>query len=130
MKKTLGTALIVSSLFLVAFNQVLSIDDVISAMRTGNATRLSEYFDARIDVTLPGKSDNYSKSQAEMILKDFFSTNKVRSFEVKHRGENKDGSLFCVGTLVTQSGTYRTKFFMKQKGKEQLLQEIGFELID
>lgn len=99
-------------------------------MRSGNANQLSRYFDTRVDISLPGKSDNYSKSQAEMILKDFFANNKVKNFQIKHRGENKDGSLFCVGTLQTTNGNFRTKFFMKQKGEQQVVQEMGFELIE
>jgi hypothetical protein len=129
MKKLLGMALVAISIGLFSFQVAISIEDVISAMRVGNASKLSEYFDARVDVSLPGRSDNYSKSQAEMILKDFFHSNKVRSFDVKHRGENKDGSLFCVGTLETSIGAYRAKFFMKNKAGDQVLQEIGFELM-
>lgn len=130
MKKHLGLAALAFSLFLVSFaSYYYSIDDVVTAMRSGDANQLSRYFDTRVDVSLPGKSDNYSKSQAEMILKDFFTSNKVKNFQIKHRGENKDGSLFCVGTLQTNNGNYRTKFFMKQKGEQQVVQEIGFELI-
>lgn len=131
MNKHLRLVVIAVSLFLVSFTSwFYSIDDVVVAMRSGNANQLSRYFDARIDISLPGKSDNYSKSQAEMILKDFFSTNKVKNFQIKHRGENKDGSLFCVGTLTTSNGSFRTKFFMKQKGDQQVVQEMGFELVE
>lgn len=131
MTNKLRLATIVLSLFLVSFTSYYySIDDVVSAMRSGNANQLSRYFDTRVDISLPGKSDNYSKSQAEMILKDFFANNKVKNFQIKHRGENKDGSLFCVGTLQTTNGNFRTKFFMKQKGEQQVVQEMGFELIE
>jgi hypothetical protein len=131
MKKHLRLAMIAFSLFLVSFTAFYySIDDVVTAMRSGNANQLSRYFDNRVDISMPGKSDNYSKSQAEMILKDFFASNKVKNFQIKHRGENKDGSLFCVGTLQTSNGNYRTKFFMKQKGEQQVVQEMGFELVE
>ena len=97
-------------------------------MRNGNATQLSKYFDTRVDI-LPGKSDNYSKSQAEMILKDFFSSNDVKNFHVKHKGK-QNGSQFCIGILQTRNGDYRTKFFMKQKGDQQVVQELGFEVME
>ena len=87
MKKHLGLAALAFSLFLVSFaSYYYSIDDVVTAMRSGDANQLSRYFDNRIDISLPGKSDNYSKSQGEMILKDFFTSNKVKSFQIKHRG--------------------------------------------
>lgn len=127
MKKYLGFATIAFSLFLVSFTPYYySIDDVVTAMRSGNANQLSKYFDSRVDISLPGKSDNYSKSQAEMILKDFFASNAVKNFQVKHKGE-QNGSQFCIGTLQTKNGNFRTKFFMKQKGDQQVVQELGFE---
>ena len=98
-------------------------------MRSGNANQLSKYFDSRVDISLPGKSDNYSKSQAEMILKDFFNNNEVKSFQVKHKGE-QNGSQFCIGLLQTSTGNYRTKFFMKQKGDQQVVQELGFDITE
>jgi hypothetical protein len=129
MKKYLGFAIATVSLVLVSFAPLYSIDDVVAAMRTGNATQLSKYFDSRVDISLPGKSDNYSKSQAEMILKDFFANNSVKNFIVKHKGE-QNGSQFCIGLLQTKNGNFRTKFFMKQKGDQQLVQELGFEVME
>jgi hypothetical protein len=129
MKKYLGFAIIAISLSLVSFTPHYSIDDVVAAIRGGNASQLSKYFDSRVDLSLPGKSDNYSKSQAEMILKDFFANNTVKNFVVKHKGE-QNGSEFCIGLLQTKNGNFRTKFFMKQKGDLQVVQELGFEVTE
>jgi hypothetical protein len=109
-----------------SFSPAYSIDDVLKALRSGNATQLAKYFDTRVDISLPNKSDNFSKNQAEMILRDFFATNEVKNFEVKHKGEN-NGSQFCIGVLQTKNGNFRTKLYMKQKGDEQVVQEIAFQ---
>ena len=129
MKQYLGFAMVAISLVLVSFAPLYSIDDVVNAMKSGNATQLSKYFDNRVDISLPGKSDNYSKSQAEMILKDFFANNTVKTFVVKHKGE-QNGSQFCIGLLQTKNVNFRTKFFMKQKGNQQVVQELGFEAME
>lgn len=129
MKKHLGFATLLFSLVLVSFTPLYSIDDVVTAMRNGSASQLSKYFDTRVDVSVPGKSDNYSKSQAELILKDFFANNEVKGFQVKHKGK-QNGSEFCIGVLQTRNGDYRAKFFMKKKGDLQVVQELGFEVIE
>jgi hypothetical protein len=143
MKKYMGMVIAAVSLFLFSFALTLTsaaykstprsasvlpvnIDQVLVALRTGNATQLAKYFDSRVDISLPTKSDNFSKNQAEMILKDFFASNEVKDFQVKHKGEN-NGSQFCIGLLQTRNGNYRTKLYMKQKGGEQLVQEIAFQ---
>mgnify|MGYP003542182700 FL=1 len=109
-----------------SFSFFSSIDEVINALKTGNATEVAKYFDNTIELNMPDKSNNYSKSQAELVLKDFFASNTVKSFEVIHKGENA-GSQYCIGTLVTKAGSFRTTVFMKQNGDKQLLQEITFE---
>lgn len=109
-----------------SFTFFSSIEEVISAMKTGNATEVARFFDNTVELNMPDKSNSYSKSQAELVLKDFFGTNVVKSFTVNHKGENA-GSQFCIGTLVTKGGTYRTTVFMKLKNDRQLLQTITFE---
>ncbi|MBK7121569.1 MAG: DUF4783 domain-containing protein [Chitinophagaceae bacterium] len=103
-----------------------SIDEVIAAMKTGNAAEVARFFDNTVEINMPDKSNSYSKSQAQLVLKDFFSSNGVKSFTVIHKGENS-GSQFCIGTLVTKTASYRTTIFMKQKGDKQVLQGITFE---
>lgn len=109
-----------------AFKPVNGLDDVISALRSGNAPELSKYVEDNIQITLPEKSNTYSKAQAVMVLQDFFTNNEVQGFEVKHKGDN-GGSQFCIGTLQTRSGNYRTNVFMRTKNGKQLVKEIRFQ---
>jgi len=118
--------LIATGIVLASFTLISGLDDVVNALKTGNTAQIVKYFDNTIEISLPDKSNSYSKSQAELVLKDFFSANPVKGFNVMHRGEN-GGSQFCIGTLVTGNGSFRTTVFMKQKGDKQLLQEIRFE---
>ncbi|MEO6733262.1 MAG: DUF4783 domain-containing protein [Ferruginibacter sp.] len=124
MKHFFTLSIIVASLSSFVFSA--GIDDVIAGMKTGNSTIIAKFFDNNVEISMPDKSNSYSKSQAELVLKDFFSTNAVKSFEVIHKGENA-GSQYCIGTLQTKNGSYRTTIFMKQKGDRQVLQELRFE---
>lgn len=118
--------LIATTALLSSFTFFISIDEVVTAMKNGDAAQIARFFDNTVEITMPDKSNNYSKNQAEIVLKDFFSTNGVKTFEVIHKGENA-GSQYCIGTLVTKNGSFRTTVFMKQKNDKQLLQEIRFE---
>jgi len=103
-----------------------SFDDVVRAIKAGDASQLSAYFDNTIEITLPGKSNSYSKSQAELVLHDFFASNTVKDFEILHKSDNS-GSQYCIGNLKTINGTFRTTIFMKQKGNTEVVQELRFE---
>ena len=109
-----------------SFTYNIGIDDVVAAIRSGSASQVAKYFDNTVEINLPDKSNSYSKSQAEMVLKDFFNTNAVKGFEVIHKGENA-GSQYCIGTLTTKSGSFRVTIFMKKNGDGQVLQELRFE---
>jgi hypothetical protein len=125
--KKIFTLVFFSALFIIsAFKPISGIDDVINALRTGSASEVGKYIDDNVELSLPDKSDNYSKAQAIMILKDFFANNTVKSFEAKHKGDNS-GNQFCIGTLHTKSGDYRTTVFMKTKNDRQSLKEIKFQ---
>ncbi len=118
--------LIAIGTILSSFTVFSSIDEVITAMKSGNASEIAKYFDNTVEINMPDKSNSYSQSQAELVLKDFFNSNSVKVFEVIHKGENA-GSQYCIGTLVTKNGSYRTTIFMKKKGDKQVLQGITFE---
>jgi len=140
MKSILGLAILTLTLVLVSFrpgtgsfgpgtvatSPMATFDEITVAIRSGNAGELSRYLDNRVDICLPEKSDSYSKIQAEMIIRDFFSTNVVQNFLVQHKGSN-GASGFCVGVLQTRNGDYRTTLFIRQKGDKQLVQELRFQ---
>ncbi len=123
--KRFFTLLTVGAL-LSSFTFFSSIEEVITAMKAGSAADIARFFDNTVEINMPDKSNSYSKSQGELVLRDFFTTSVVKSFTVNHKGENS-GSQFCIGTLVTKNGTYRTTIYMKLKGDKQLLQTITFE---
>jgi len=103
-----------------------SFSEIIKAIKSGNAKDVAKYFDNTVEITLPNKSNTYSKSQGEMVIRDFFSLNSIKNFELIHQSENA-ASQYCIGNLNTGNGTYRTTIYMKQKGDKQLVQEIRFE---
>ena len=127
MKAFFTIILFSATIFLTGFINRAETDSVVVALKSGNANLLSRFFDSRVEISLPEKSDNYSRIQAEMILKDFFSTNGgVKSFDLKHKGEN-NGSNYIIGVLLTNNGRYRTTIFLKQKGDKHFLQEMRFQ---
>ena len=117
------TILFLLAVLTVSFTQK---DDIVAALKTGNVEKMSKYFDNTIDVTVPGKSNSFSKGQAELVIKDFFNLNKVKNFELQHSGSNPSSN-FIIGTLTTAGGSYRTTVYMRTKGDKQLIQGVEFE---
>jgi hypothetical protein len=130
MKQIFTTLLFGFVLVLSSFKTQTTIDEVIGALRNGNASHLSNYFDENVELTLPDKSDSYSKAQAQLIVKDFFANNGVKGFELKHKGDSPGGSHYCIGTLQTGAGNFRTNVLTKVKNGREVVKEIRFQAIE
>lgn len=106
-------------------------DDVASAVKTGNAASVAKFFSSSVDMKILGKEDVYSKAQAELILKDFFSKNAVKSFAIMHKGTSKTGDQFAIGTYETTAGKkFRTYFLFKKEATGLTIQQLRFEAQD
>ncbi len=102
--------------------------DIGNAIRSGDARSVARYFSSTVDLTILQQEEVYSKAQAEQVLRDFFSKNTPRSFNLIHKGVSKEGAKYAIGTLVTAQGvTYRTYFFVKQTSSGEFVQELRFE---
>jgi ribosome biogenesis GTPase A len=104
-------------------------DDVASAMKTGNASNVAKFFPANVDLKVLNKEDVYSKAQAELILKDFFAKNPIKSFAVIHKGTSKNGDQFAIGTYESTTGKkFRTYFLFKKEKTGLTIQQLRFEV--
>ncbi len=124
--KTIGKSLLISGL-LMSFTVGNPFNNVVSALKKGNVDELSHYFDSMVEITLPSNANSYSKSQAMVILKEFFANNTVKNFRLIHKGNSGEGSSFGIGNLETEKGIYRTTFFFREKGDSFVIQELRFE---
>ena len=103
-------------------------DDVAAAIKTGNASNVSKFFSANVDLKILDKEDVYSKAQAELILKDFFAKNPIKSYAVIHKGTSKTGDQFVIGSYETSAGKkFRSYSLFKKEGAALTIQQLRFE---
>ena len=103
-------------------------DEISNAIRSGDSRQVSTFFGSSLDMTIGNQEDVYSKAQAELILRDFFSKNSPKTFTVNHKGSSKEGTLYAIGTLTTMNGkSFRTSFYLKSSGGKYILQELRIE---
>jgi hypothetical protein len=99
---------------------------VINAFSTGNASLLVQNFNSTIELTLFDKEEIYSKTQAEMILRDFFTKHKPTQFKIIHQG-GKENSKYAIGNLVCGSESFRITFLLKSEGNNLFIQQLRIE---
>jgi hypothetical protein len=117
------------SILITAASFAQSVDEnITNAIRVGSFKDVSRYLDAKVDMAVLSKENSYSKSQAEVIIKNFFEKNKVSGYQVIHRGKSRDGAQYVIGSLVTSTGTYRTYVLTKGEGDKAKIQQLRFEV--
>jgi hypothetical protein len=101
-------------------------EGIYAALRTGNANALSKYFNPKIELTINDKDDIYSREQAGLILKDFFSNHVPNSFNVLHKG-GKEGSKYAIGNLITSNNEFRVTILIKYTDNQPYIHQLRIE---
>lgn len=101
-------------------------ENIGKAIKLGNSKELSTHFGPKVDLTIKDKEDNYSKAQAELILKDFFSSNPVTDYKVIHRGEKNEAQYF-IGSLTTGKGKFRTYLLIRTEKETKRIMQLRIE---
>lgn len=120
MKKILLLAGI--ALSLLSFRVSGDADNIINALKEGNAEQLSQYFDNILDVKLPEKDEikNVGKNQASITLKSFFADNKIKGFELTSQRE-MGGTMYITGKIQGGTKNYNITLMMKSKGDKMAI---------
>lgn len=104
-----------------------SFEGIAGAIRSGNASAIAANFQSNVEITIKDGSNSYSKSQGEMVLKNFFASHQPKSFSIAHEGTSPEGSKYFIGNLSTSAGTYRAYVYAKAVAGNFSIQEIRFE---
>jgi hypothetical protein len=96
------------------FGQGDVITQVKSALNTGSSKELVKYLDKTSDIDIEGEKASYSKTQAEVILKDFFQSYPPINFQIVHQGASRAGSPYVIGQYSYKSGSFRVWIRLKE----------------
>ena len=122
------TSIFLSACFALSVASAQDANETISsAIKLGNYKELSKFFDTKVELTISNKEASYSKAQAELIIKDFFTKDNVSNYQVIHRGKSPDGAQYAIGTLTTSKGLYRTYVLTKEVGGSLRIQQFRIE---
>jgi Domain of unknown function (DUF4783) len=105
-------------------------DDLVAnvkeAIKAGSAKELTNYLNDTVDLNLEDNQQNYSKAQAEFVLRDFFKSHAPTDFTILHKGSSKSGQPYAIGQYKSGTDNYRVFMKIKVVGNRQLVHEISF----
>ena len=96
------------------------------ALKSGDASELVNYLNDNVEMVILDKEGIYSKDQAEVILREFFTKNPPRRFNLMHQG-GKTKSKYGIGNLETSDEIFRVYFLLKETNGKQLIHQLRIE---
>lgn len=101
---------------------------IATTLSGGNIKELSKNFDKRVQVTIDGKTNYYSSSQAEMIVRDHLAHLGNRSFTlIKSGTSSNQGGEFYIGQINCSKGSVKVYIYATKVEEAYNIQEIRFE---
>lgn len=123
-----------SYLYIFIASAILSVSGISSlphtelekAFNANDSGAIVELTNDKVLMTVLGKDGAYSKSQAKLILKDFFSNYPNGKFKIIHPG--KEGvSAFSIGNYTANKSVFRVTFHFKKVSSKYLIETLNIE---
>ena len=116
----------------VALAQSQNADAVIEklkiSLKSGNSKELVSGFHDMVEVTLPDQEgNNYSKTQAEFVLRDFMKKYPPVDFKYVHKVLDREDFKFVIGEYLYSGGKYRVTMVIKPTKGVYSVDSIVFE---
>ena len=101
-------------------------DEIVLSIQNGNDGVLASYFNQNVELVVLSHDDVFSKSQAQQIVAEFFKANKPKQFTIIHQG-GKEGARYAIGSLITNTGTFRVYFLFRTKDNNSYIHQLKIE---
>jgi glycosylphosphatidylinositol transamidase (GPIT) subunit GPI8 len=88
-------------------------EDISNALKQGNAASLVKFFPEKISIKVLTQEDLLSKSQAQVLIEDFFAKHKVKSYKTGHTSVVNVEQQFITGSLDTNNGKFRISILVR-----------------
>lgn len=99
-----------------SFTQNTNNDEIVSALKGGNVSEFTSFFDDFIDLKLPEKDEikNVGKTQASITIKSFFEQNNIKGFDLISQRQ-LGGTTYIAGKLIDDALKYNLTLMIKNK---------------
>ncbi len=102
-----------------------AVKDIGTALKAGSSKELIKFCNQTVEIKINGESSNYSKAQAEVVLRNFFSQNPPKDFSYIHQGASQ-GLKYTIGRYTHDNGAYRVVMFIKKIEDKYLIDTLNF----
>jgi len=97
------------------------------AFEQNNADVIVSLSKDKVLINIQGTEGAYSKSQATLVLKDFFNKKPGNSFDFMFKGEESSDGSFAIGNYTSKSEKFRVTVHFKKLSGEYKIESLSIE---
>ena len=101
--------------------------EVEKAFEKNSSAQLVGLSKDKVLINVLGKEGVYSKSQAGLVLKDFFTKNPGSQFDFFFKGKESSEGTFAIGKYVSRSGEFRVTIHFKNISGKYRIESLSIE---
>lgn len=104
-----------------AFAQSSNEEEITLSIKAGSSKELSSIFENNVELNINGNEGDYSKNQAELIIRDFFKKFPPVDFDIVHKGKSGNQINYFIGTYKSTGSNFRMLIKCKSvKGENRI----------
>ncbi|AFL83797.1 hypothetical protein Belba_1162 [Belliella baltica DSM 15883] len=77
------------------------------SFKNGSSKDLAKHFEYGVELNINGSQGEFSKAQAELVIRDFFKKYPPEDFEILHEGYSGEQIKHYIGTYTSMGEAYR-----------------------
>jgi hypothetical protein len=97
------------------------------AFSSNNASEIVNLGKEKILMNVLGKEGAYSKSQAGLVLKDFFIKKPCNTFKFIFKSKESADGCFAIGNYESKNETYRVTIHFKKESGNFKIESLAIE---
>jgi len=95
-------------------------------IEAGDAEKLSAWFADNLELDITGSVNSCTRSQAKLIMKNFFNNNTPKKFSIIHKSGRPPMS-YAVGSLSAGAEKFRVIIYVKTEDGKNSVQQLRIE---
>ena len=102
-------------------------ETLVRCIKERDAEKLAKHFGESVDIGLPYADKDYGKTQAEMVMKNFFEKHPADSFIIEESGSTGESNRFFIGEYISGEKKYMLLIMLRKSKEDFLIHKLKFE---
>lgn len=104
-----------------------SIEEIVMVFQSGSSKDLAKFFAQGIDININGNQGDYSKNQAEVVMRDFFRKFPPIDFQLLHKGNNSEQIIYYIGSYKSEETVF--KVFIRGRKEQNDIKVYSLDIL-